>query len=48
MIRDEGACALAEALQVNQSLQELEWVHAIYVVLLRRWTLNLLHSFQKC
>ena len=26
MIRDEGACALAEALQVNQSLQELEWV----------------------
>ena len=28
-IEDEGACALAGALQVNQSLQELKWVQVL-------------------
>ena len=39
-ITDEGVCALAGALQVNQSLQELEWVNCSFKEVCVHWQLS--------
>ena len=36
-ISDEGMCALAGALQVNQSLQEFKWVQLVFKVIVEWW-----------